>query len=155
MGAKKGKLISQEKVIIGDRSPKIINNPDSFYGQTPVWSFSRCDFEHEKWGICRSLDYVEGILSRLKSYEGQTWRQILTDTAGRRSNTKNHAIEIHKMCREAQTRLSDINLDEFDALYSLTITGKQRLWGIIIEGVFCVLWFDKEHEICPSNKKNT
>ena len=137
------------------KAPVVTNNPKSYYGQTPVWSFSRCDFDHAKWGICNHTDCVNDLLRRLNSFERSTWGDIFMDTAGRRNNTKNHAIETSRIIKEAQQRLADINLDDFDMLHSLTITGKQRLWGVMVSGVFCVVWLDKEHEICPSSKRYT
>lgn len=151
-GKKKAKYNSFE---VSSKDPVVTQGSDSYYGQTPVWSFSRCDFDHEKWGICNHTDCVNDLLRRLNSFERSTWGDIFMDTAGRRSNTKNHAIETSRIIKEAQQRLSDINLDDFDTLHSLTITGKQRLWGVMVSGVFCVVWLDRAHEICPSCKRGT
>ena len=47
--------------------------------------------------------------------------------------------------------MTGLNLDSYDVLYSLTITGKQRVWGIMIEetDTFQLLWYDSQHEIYP------
>ena len=56
-----------------------------------------------------------------------------------------------KYNKEAAKRLTGLNLDSYDVLYSLTITGKQRVWGIMIEetDTFQLLWYDSQHEIYP------
>lgn len=42
-----------------------------------------------------------------------------------------------------------------DEVFSLRINGKHRLIGILEDGVFYVIWNDKEHDICASSKRNT
>ena len=56
-----------------------------------------------------------------------------------------------KYNKEAAKRLTGLNLDSYDVLFSLTITGKQRVWGIMIEetDTFQLLWYDSQHEIYP------
>jgi hypothetical protein len=137
------------------KDPKKPQNPDSFYGQTPVWSFVCCDFDHERWGLCKDSGSLEDLFKRLKAFEGQKWGQILTDTTGRKSNTKSHPIPVHTIEKEAQERLIELNLDDSDVLYSLSITGRKRLWGIMLNRTFCILWFDREHEVYKAEKRHT
>ena len=156
--ANRKKIPASIKVASNQKRPTRITNPESFYDQTPVWSFSLCDFYHEKWGFSSSSQSYEDLstlLLRLKDFEGQSWRQILSDTSGRKNNTKNHAIPINNLDKEAQKRLEEIKLDDIDKLYSLSVTGKRRVWGTIIDGTFCIVWYDTEHEVCPSKKRHT
>lgn len=44
------KTVKQAIRASAGKVPKAEFNPDSYYDQTPVWSFCFCDFEHEKWG---------------------------------------------------------------------------------------------------------
>jgi len=37
-----------------------------------------------------------------------------------------------------------------DALVSLRLSGKERVWGILQENALLLLWWDPGHEICPS-----
>lgn len=134
---------------------KSVERPDSFYDQAPTWSFSKCDYLHSKWGVEANAKILPKIIIRLATWEGQTWQEILCDTSGRRNNTKNHPIPAYKLIKEAQHRLEEINLDDFDGLYSLTIDGGVRIWGVIIEGVFCLVWIDPNHGIYPIKKRHT
>lgn len=152
---KKKKVIPSNNMAQRPKEPKNIQNPESFYDQTPVWSFSRCDFDHSKWGICSETSCVESVLKKLGSFEGQNWKDILCDTSGRNGNTKHHQIETHRIIKEAQARLNEINMGQYDTLYSMSISGKIRLWGIINQGVFFIIWLDRNHEICPSGKRHT
>lgn len=134
---------------------KTVENPQSFFDQRPIWSFAKCDFEHDKWSMPCHKDCLSDLMKRLKDFEGMTWREIFSDTSGRKNNTKNHPIPIVDIIKPAQRRLKEINLDDFEELYSLTITGRQRLWGVIVNGVYCVVWLDLDHEIFPSSKRGT
>ncbi len=87
------------------------------------------------------------VVKKLGQFESMTWFQI--DAAG------SHPIEVYKLIKVARDRLEELKLDDFDELYSLRLTGTQRLWGIRDRNVFRALWWDPEHEICPSPKKHT
>lgn len=148
----KKRVVRQEYTATSEKQAKTVVNPDSFYNHYPIWSFSKCDFDHDRWSMPCHQECLSDLMKRLKAFEGQQWKEILSDTSGRRNNTKNHSIPISDLIKEAQSRLAEINLDDFDKLYSLTITGERRLWGVITEGTFYIIWFDTDHEICPSNK---
>lgn len=66
-----------------------------------------------------------------------------------------HFIAVPSLCKEAKDRLSDLQLDDLDELYSIRITGKTRVFCIHREDVLSVLWYDPEHAVCPSPKKHT
>lgn len=149
------KTVKQAIRASAGKVPKAEFNPDSYYDQTPVWSFCFCDFEHEKWGLCRDRDRLEGLFKRLCALERQTWREIKLDKSGRNGKTKHHFIAKQDLIKEAQRRLEAIKLDQYEELYSLSITGEQRLWGIMDNGTYHILWYDQKHEICTSHKRHT
>lgn len=128
---------------------------DGLYQLSPKWSFVKCDMLHDKLGISNNAKYLLGMLNRFKEWERITWGEILTTTSGRKSNTQNHPMSIGTLNKEATERLKELNLNEYDILYSLSITGKQRVWGIMIEetGTFQLLWYDPKHEIYPVEKR--
>jgi len=129
----------------------VIAESVNLFRLTPKWSFIKCDMQHERWGILHNTEYLAGMSGRFKAWERGTWGEILTTTAGRKSNTQSHPIPVAKLNKEAIKRLTELKLDSYDILYSLTITGKQRVWGIMIEetGTFQVLWYDSKHEVYP------
>lgn len=111
------------------------------------WQFSIMDMS----GIfsCKNIDYRDWILilNKMREWETMTWHEIL----GRRD----HAISIEKLSAEAQKRLIELELDDIDEIISLHLDGKKRLIGIRDRNIFRVLWWDKEHKVCISNKKHT
>lgn len=115
----------------------------------PVWSFAQCDTKHERWAFNHSR--INGVLfEKMRSFENQTWHEIRI-----RNKSKNHHVQINQLCKEAQKRLSELHKEDYDELFSLRLSGKERLWGIIQDGVFMILWYDKEHEVCPSTLSHT
>lgn len=143
----KHKHVKWEEIPYTKKQTQIVEDPDSFYDQTPLWSFSQCDFYHNKWGIKENSSNLAKIILRLKAWEGQKWGEILSDLSGRSHNTKNHSIPTYKIVKEAQCRLHEIGLDDFDELYSLSVNNLIRLWGIILGRVFYLIWIDPNHEI--------
>ena len=35
-------------------------------------------------------------------------------------------------------------------MHSLRLSGQERVWGILDQGVLSVLWWDPDHAVCPS-----
>ena len=121
---------------------------ESFYSKTPSWCFSRAD-TGGKWPLC-SLE--PNVLQHLRGLEGKTWQEILVT-----NKKQNHLIKFENMIKDAQDRVLQCQYDRFanDGFYSLRIDGTHRLWGIIQDGVYYIIWDDPCHEVCPSNLKHT
>jgi hypothetical protein len=145
-----------EKVDTG-KNTKIKERISSLFDLYPSWTFHRCDFDHDKWGFNSKREHIPELLLRLKAFEGQSWGTILSDTSGRKTNAKNHAMSFEKITKEAQARAEQLKLNEFDEIYSLTVTGERRLWGVLSkeDGKFHLVWYDEGHGIYPVNKSHT
>ena len=93
---------------------------------------------------------AKGILDireKLGHLETRSWADILVV-----AKKQNHSVQIVALCKEAQSRLNSMykgNLD-IDSLVSLRLSGRERVWGILDQGVLVVLWWDPEHAVCPS-----
>ena len=148
-GSKKRK---QEKNIDSVKRTHQSVNPDSYYTKYPNWRFKRVFLNH-RWAI--DLDngnrFIKSILPKLISYETQTWQEIVGTPKGRGDGSKSHSVSIVNLCQEAQKLLQDNNI-YIDDLFSLRLTGKERVWGILENGVLDIIWYDSDHEICPVNK---
>jgi hypothetical protein len=53
----------------------------------------------------------------------------------------------------AQRRLTDLRLDDFDDLAEIHVEGEQRAWGLRMNNVIHLLWWDPGHTVCISSKK--
>lgn len=124
-------------------------NANSFLSKTPTWRFMSSDVEHDKWSLHNNCSSTFELINNLKKFEGMTWSDIMV-----KGKKQNHHIEVASCIKEAQTRLNNLNIYE-DQLFSLRLTGTTRIYGILKDGVFSILWYDCNHEICPSNLKHT
>lgn len=105
------------------------------------------DIGCESWG----WNVIDGgtlhrIRERMSNFETMTFREIL--------RSGSHEIDTWKLCRSATKRMTE-KLLQFDTLMSLRISARERLWGIRTGNIIDLLWWDPEHEICPSEPKHT
>lgn len=113
----------------------------------PKWRFKKRDRNHERW----HLEITEELLEKLMHFETMTWSEILV-----RAKKQNHYVQTYTLCREAQQRLTELKLDDYDEICSLRLSSTHRLYGTLDEdGVFSIIWNDLEHEIYPVVKKYT
>lgn len=66
-----------------------------------------------------------------------------------------HLVQVNDLCTMAQKRLVELSKDDYEELFSLRVTGRKRIWGIKDGSILWLLWWDPEHEVCPSHKKHT
>jgi hypothetical protein len=90
------------------------------------------------------------VRQRFANFESMTWKQILNE-----GNYRNHFIARDKLCNEAQERLRVLGQDDVDAVMSLGVTQRARVFGIMEHNIFKVLWWDPQHLVCPVAKRNT
>lgn len=145
--AKSKKVVKQKETASNSKSPKAVEDPQSFYALHPTWSFKRLDNHYGKWGFIHTDDLYNAVIAKLKDYEGMTWAGILSAAGGRSHGNNNHYENVSDLIPEAQRRWRDLQLEEFDRVFSLRLTGEYRLYGILQGGIFQVVWFDQKHEI--------
>lgn len=136
-----------------DRDPRIKSDPDSNRRKKPAWNIGLID-PLGPWSF-KQLDcpqWWDDIYSKLKNYETMTWQEIYDASGGRSHGNNNHDIPICDLIPQARRRLKELNLDDISSLFSLRLTGQQRIWGILDGNVLKLLWFDPKHQICPSLK---
>lgn len=150
--AKDKKVVKRKELVSHTKQPKIAEDPQSFLGNHPVWSFKSLDNGYHKWGFVHTDDLFGKVISKLKENEGMTWGEIMSSSGGRTHGTNNHYEDVSKLIPEAQKRWRNLHLEEYDRVFSLRLNGVQRLYGILQDGVFRIVWFDQEHEIYPTKK---
>ena len=135
-------------------NPKTQKTPTSITTQTTkdkniVWDVSQVD-DDGKWGWRRinCSFFFKEIWKKMRNFETTTWAEIQGKT--------HHMIPISGIIKSEQKRLEELGHDDEDRLASFHINGRQRLWAIRrSENIFYLLWWDPDHEICPSHKKHT
>ena len=91
---------------------------------------------------------LEDIFQKKKNFE-----TLNSSDLGKQGS---HFVSTQSLSKEAQKRLKFLKQDDFENLFSFRITGQQRLWCIKLEeSLMGILWWDPEHKVCPSKKRNT
>ncbi|MDA2802953.1 hypothetical protein [Nocardiopsis suaedae] len=125
-----------------------------------MWRLSLLDREYQgswSWGVDEAT--LLKIISLLSEMESLTWKEILNQQTGgnRRRGARNKFIPVENLCPEAQKRLSELKLEEWDELFRFREGNMGRLWGIVIpEGprVFYPIWWDADHKVCPGKDRD-
>ena len=93
----------------------------------------------------------ENVILKLKDYEGLTWAEINKASGGGTYGTNSHYEDVEDLCKDARDRINELMIFE-DRVFSLRLDGETRLYGIIENGVFYVIWYAPNHEIYPVKK---
>jgi len=140
---------ARNQPVIG-KNVKTNSNPSEYLNLYPSWRVSRLYF-HDPYGWhVLAADKVREVQQKLISLESMTWNEILVRNEGRY-----HQVDISKLCKAAQSRPVEMSIDDIDEILSLRLTGRERVWGLLKGGVVELLWWDPEHEICPSLQSHT
>lgn len=122
----------------------------SWAGETPSWRLGRLETcDPFGWHRLRPRKFWE-IIAKLQCFESMTWSEILVQ-----SKKQNHSVPIFKLEKSAQERIEALRLRDLDEVVSLHLTGTERIWGILEGRVLKLLWWDPNHQICPSILKHT
>jgi len=125
------------------------NAPTSVKEKKPSWRMGMIDFGgYWGWEKLNNIDSLRTIQDKLKHFETMTWGEIEKKLI-RKGSPQNHFMPVNKICKDAQRRLREINLDDQDYLYSLRFSGAERLWGIREAEILYIVWWDHNHSVYP------
>ena len=140
------------KQIAAKKGPRIAVDPDSSNTMHPVWQFGlvACDGCWAFSGLPADIWWNE-VFPKLRNFETMTWHEIESATGGKSRGTNSHFVNIEDLCKDARKLIErDQRLSDLDQLFSLRLTSKMRIWGKREGRVLKILWYDPNHEICPS-----
>lgn len=129
--------------------------PADFYKRKVSWGFSSCD--EQNWPVIDPNNinfFLMEVLPHLKTLENLTWNAVFM------GNPKgNHSIATEQLNKVARYRLDDLCI-EAESVRVLHLTGNHCLYGITVNSVFYLLWYDRDHGdnstcVCRSKKKHT
>jgi len=120
----------------------------NFDHERPAWRFQSIDNDGAYGWANAGHDLIANeIFPKLKDFESMTWQAI--ERAG------SHFINISDITRNAQKRLEEIKQDDIDQVFSLRLNGTNRIIGIREAHILKILWWDPNHDVCPSHLRNT
>jgi hypothetical protein len=127
-----------------------VSHAPSFNQDNPSWRISKLEMLQPFGWQDLDAAKVNEVRTKLAQFESMTWNEILVA-----SKKQNHSVAVWKLSNEAQNRLSFIGLGDTEELVSLRLSGRERVWGLRQGAVMLILWWDPEHDVCPSLLKNT
>lgn len=148
MAAPKHKQPSVLKEPIVSKTPRA--NPIDWWSFNPAWRISRLEVQDPFGWHVLDERAVHEIRQKLANFERLTLHEIFV-----RDRKYNHPVEVQDLCANAQRRLVELRLEDVEHLYTLRLSGTERVWGILDANVLILLWWDPHHEVCPSEKKHT
>ena len=132
------------------RSRKHVVSPPigSTQNRRLVWKMSKID-DNSPWGWNQITcsDFLRNIWDKMHNFETMTWGEIL----GR----NHHAIAVNHIIKPAQNRLEQLGHDDQAELVSFRLSNTERIWAIRSGEEAFLLWWDPNHEICPSQLRHT
>ena len=127
-------------------SQKEVRLQESSFQPIPSWRFSTVDKGGAfAWPTNTTTEL--DIIQKLRQFDTMHWSNI--------EGPDHHFIEVSKLSKAARDRLAEIHQDDIDEIFSFHFSGKPRIIGIRDRSVVKLLWWDAEHQVCPSVKKHT
>lgn len=119
---------------------------ESTQRRLPAWRFSTVDLNGPfSWPVNQPQELT--ILQRLRDFDTMHWSELETK--------QHHAISVDQLSKEARDRLLEIKQDDVDEVFSFRCSARERIIGIRINDIVKLLWWDPDHQVCPSFKKHT
>ena len=135
------------------KEPRAGADPGSIYQMMMTWAQDSADRIGE-WRSGTPRDWTEvewasKIFPKLKNWSALKWHEIESAVSGS-GHYMHHSMETEIICNEAFERL--IEIDKLgDSIYRFRLGNKLRLWGFRVVARFDILWYDRLHEIYPTD----
>ena len=122
MAPRRKKRVKQKETPSIGKKPKEPHVVPNYDANNFRWSVRSADL-NGNWGwgqVAISLLFTK-IIPKLQNFETMTWGNI--------QGSGSHFVALDKLCPSAQKRLVQIDMDDFGELFSLRLTGTNRIWG--------------------------
>ena len=130
--------------------PKLLRESFHLNEKYFCWTLKNCFWQHEGWKDCKDLAFfAEHIISKLQEYEKQTWQEILNASGGKSEGhgNNNHFINAVELPRNEKREFIKFGyMEKYEKVFSLRLTGQERLIGVVDLNIFNVLWYDSSHK---------
>ena len=148
MGRKNKQPKTAKGFPLSGKIPKTSNLETAYQREIFRWGVDTVQLEGEfGFHLCELRSLFEDVIARLKHFESMTWAEVIPGTGS-------HEVIFSKIARGAQETIQRIFGDELDVI-SLRLGGRPRIFGVRRGAVCSLLFYDPEHQICPSEKKHT
>ena len=131
----------------GVKLPKTVVEPQLYNDRKAAWHVSRLRLANPYGWHELPLERIQYIQEKLAHFEKKTWNEIFVI-----EKKHNHAVSVADLrCPLAKSWMRK-NMPDQDFLWTLRLSGPERVWGIYSQGVYQLLFWDPEHNILPTQK---
>ena len=152
----------KDKYLKSAVTPPLSNSPRAHLPESyKKYYFTWCDTHSDvsgdwSWSEPRQWDdneYAQTIKPHMDSHNSDSWNDVENKTySGKKKYRKllNKYQPLDSLCNEALVRWHDLeHISEFEELFRLRLGDKKRIWGIRIQHHFYMVWYERNHKICP------
>lgn len=136
----KPKRIPKREITSGSIPANATKTKDDNQMKFPVFSFKHVSENHCLLSDWQSAELID-LIKMFKTMESLTWNQVHSHKGLEYKQINNPKYPLPK------TVSPDITICEVRACQ------KKRVFGYRIDNVFCVIWFDRNHEVCAEKRK--
>lgn len=142
---------------VGSGIKRTVREPrQSTVSEKVIWRYDMIDRNGKFAFDLHRADFMHcEVMEKMIAYSNMTWQEIECQTHDQ-GKSKHHFLSMDSLSKEAVDRFNAMKFDEYsDAVFSFSLRNKLRIIGIRENEHFHVLWYDPNHEVCPSRKKHT
>lgn len=119
----------------------------SYNDRHPSWRINRLQLIDPYGWHKLTFEEVSEIQSKLSNFERMTWNDIFVAAKNR-----NHSVLVSGLKCPKARRWMKTNMPDQDELWSLHLTGVERIWGVFAEGVLNLIFWDPLHLIWETER---
>ena len=142
---------------ITSRSPRSGISEFDYLDKVFEWNVLHADLEGDwswneprQWSDCEFAGIIE---PHFNSMLNNTWREVENQKyngKGGHRKKLNKYQSINSICKEAQQRWKENDtICQFEDLFRCRLGTYRRTWGIRILNHYFLIWYERNHNICP------
>jgi len=98
-------------------------------------------------------EYTQIIKPHMDSHNNDPWQDVETKTYNGSHGFRsllNKYQPLDSLCGDAQLRWLELELiSQFEELFRFRLGTNRRVWGVRIQHHFYMVWYERDHKICP------
>lgn len=141
---------------MGDHKKQVVKPPSgSTIQETPIWRFDKLDRDGKfAFDLSRSDFKHMEVLQKLIEYGNMKWAEIDRQQHDQFGKKKHHYLSLGSLSSEAAARIRAKQLEEdTELIFSFALQNRLRIIGIREKAEFHIVWYDPNHEFCPSTRR--
>ncbi len=142
MSAKWQKQAKATEKPSGTKTPAIGVQPPIYGDQKAAWRISKIQMTAPYGWHVMTAQEVAQVKQKLETFEKSTWKELFVDNKHR-----NHRISAADLkCPIARKWMKD-NMPDQDYLWTLRLSGAERIWGILSQDAYQIVFWDPDNLI--------